>query len=251
MKNMNEIEDSFDLNNQKGTNAQTNEKDLNKNLIDQNDLLSNNEDKLNKNSSNKSSSINQKAEAKKRKVIGKKRTKNNVHNKYSIDNTRRRIKHKILESLKELINKKIEINYNGNIGNGVNKKKILMINKSQKSNGNIAYNKEFLKKKLVEIFSDNISKRYTFFPQNHNKKVINDLINESDENIKNYFNELFNLNFLQCMRHFREEDDIDILEGLNTFNDFKDEIMNKDGNDFWETLKYNLYKFEIIINIWI
>ncbi len=73
-KNMNEIEHSFiDLNDEKGTNAQINEKDLNKNLIDQKDLLSNNEDKLNKNSSNKSSSINQKAEAKKRKVIRKKR----------------------------------------------------------------------------------------------------------------------------------------------------------------------------------
>ena len=155
----------------------------------------------------------------------------------------------ILESLREFINDKIKMVYNGNIGNGILEKKLLILNKSQKCNGNIAYNKEFLKKKLREIFSANISKRYTNYPQYHNKKLINDLMEERDENIKSYFNKLFNLNFFQCMKHFRGEEHIDILESLNTFIDFKDKIIDEEGNDYYETLKYNLDNFDRIINI--
>ena len=54
----------------------------------------------------------------------------------------------------DFINIKISESYNGNIGQGIFLKKLLMLNHEQKSNSNVKYNQEFLEKKLGEIFSE-------------------------------------------------------------------------------------------------
>jgi hypothetical protein len=177
--------------------------------------------------------------------------KKTEHNKYSDDNLRRKCKHLVLKYILKFINYQILIIYNGNIGNGIFKKQLQTLNQSQKSDATINFNKMFLNKTLAEIFSENISGRFTNFPPNHNKLLIEKLMNENDEEKKIYFNNIFNLTFIQCLKHFTGEIKIDLLDGLKCFEDIKNDIMDNyedDGLDYYNTLKYYLNNFEVIIN---
>ena len=141
--------------------------------------------------------------------------------------------------------------YGGNIGNGIFKKELHIINKNQKSDATIDFNKKFLHKKLGEIFSENLSTRYTNLPSFHNKRLILSLLNEKDQIKKKYFTDLFNITFLDCLKHFRGEIYINELGGLNCFENDKKKILDKyseDGDDYVETLKFYLDNFENIIN---
>ena len=90
-----------------------------------------------------------------------------------------------------------------------------MISQTHKIKSSIEYEKFFLQKKLKDIFSENISKRLSNYTQNHNKIIIDLLINEKDEEKKNYFIKLFNITFIECLKYF-SEDKISIKE-LNGF----------------------------------
>ena len=173
------------------------------------------------------------------------------HNKYSDDNIRRKCKHLVLKHLLEFLNYKIRNIYNGNIGNGIFKKELQILNQSQKSDATINFNRIFLTKTIGEIFSENISGRFTNYPIYHNKVLINKLMNENDEQKRIYFNNLFNLNFIQCLKHFRGEEKIDLLDGLKCFKDIKNDIIDKyekDGDEYYNTLFYYLNNYERIIN---
>jgi hypothetical protein len=190
---------------------------------------------------------------KQKKKCGRKKLSNKVikeHNKYSDDNIRRKCKHLVLKNTLTFINEKIFIMYGGKIGEGILKKELKIINHVQKSDASIDFNQDFLKKKLGEIFSESISGRYSNLPSIHNKRLIMSLINEKDENKKKYFTDLFNITFLECLRHFRGEIYINELGGLNCFENDKEKIKNKypeDGNDYVETLQYYLDNFENIV----
>ena len=61
---------------------------------------------------------------------------------------------------------------------------------------------------------------------------------------------MFNLEFIECLRHFRGEKKIDILEGTKCFSDIKDDIINhyeNDGLEYYEAIKYYLNNYEEII----
>ena len=181
--------------------------------------------------------------------LGRKKARNGSegkHNKFSDDNLRRKIKHIILSNIMDFINEKIYIMYNGNIGQGINTKKLLTLNHIQKSNVIVQYNKEFLNKTLGDIFSENISTRFTNFPKEHNKNLIENLKSELDESKRNYFNKLFNLTFLQGLKHFRESETINELIGLKKFN----ELIKKFefDEDYTKCLDYYIHNFETIIN---
>ena len=171
-----------------------------------------------------------------------------VHNKYSDDNVRRRCKHLVLKNTLDFINEQIFYLYEGNIGNGMLKKVLHIINQSQKSDATINFNKNFLSKALKDIFSESISARYTNYPSNQNKLIIDRLLNEKDENKRQYFNKLFNINFLQCLKHFRGETPIKELQGLKCFDDIKKEILEKynDGKEYIGVLEYYLNNYEKI-----
>ena len=148
------------------------------------------------------------------KLFGRKKvnsTKKGKHNKYSDDNLVRKCKHLLLDTIMKFINKKIKEIYNGDIGQGKLIKKLFTLNHEQKSNSIAQFNKELLCKTFQEIFSDNISTRYTNFPENHNKRLIEKLINDEDEEKRNYFYNLFNLNLIQGLNHFIGEERIEEL----------------------------------------
>ena len=165
--------------------------------------------------------------------------------KFSDDNLRRKCKHIILDSLLYLINYKIRVMYKDNIGKGILKKELKKLNQKQKSESNIKYNKEFLYKSIGEIFSDKISSRITICPPEHNKIIIQSLLNEKDINKKIFFNNLFSLTFFQCLEHFRETKKYPELKEMNTL---KNELKKYSNIDYASNLEYYFKNYETIIN---
>ena len=181
------------------------------------------------------------------KKLGRKRKSDNAkgeHNKFSDDNMRRKIKHVVLKSLMEFINNKIKEVFNGKIGYSILKKELLTLNKEQKSDATVKYNQLFLTKTLSEIFSEDISGRFSNFPSNHNKLLINNLLNGEDENRNIYFRKLFSLTFIQCEKYYIGIIDIPELEGMKRFNEEKKELEDGQEEEYIEILEYKLKNFE-------
>ena len=168
------------------------------------------------------------------------------HNKFADDNLRKKSKHILLTEVQNFLNSKLKEIYSDDIGKGILLKQLLTLNHKEKSNIIVDDNKLFLNKTLQEIFSDNISKKYTNFPLNHNKNLINRLLNEEDEEKRKYFNKLFNLTFIDALHHFQGKSIIKELSGLKTYK----EVIKKyeDDKDYYENLSYHLTNFEEIIN---
>jgi len=181
-------------------------------------------------------------------MLGRKRLgepKKGRHNKYIDDNVRRKCKHIILENIKNFINNKIEIIYNGMIGQGINIKKLLILNQDKTANDSVAFNKEFLKQTIGTIYSGDITNKYTNFPKEHNKNLIKKLLNEKDEIKRNYFNRLFSLTFFDCLEHFRGSKAIKELEGLTKINEALKEY---DDDNYKKCVSQYINNYECIIN---
>jgi len=146
------------------------------------------------------------------------------HNKYSDDNIRRKCKHILINELFKFINNQIAIR-------DPFSKRILVLNQRQISNATILFNKSFLQKTLQNIFSEKISSRYNSAPEDHNKKVIFNLMNTGNEEKKNYFTKLFSLTFIECLKHFRKSEEIKELRGLALLTDIIDDIKKKNNED--------------------
>ena len=128
------------------------------------------------------------------KKIGRKNKKSGKtghHNKYSEDNIRRKIILMILNIVLDYCN--IQISKFG---------KLLKINSEQKKRAKVLFSKNLLNKPLKEIFSENISEKFSKFEKNHNKILITNLLNVKDETKKIEFEDLFNLTFSDCLKHF-------------------------------------------------
>jgi len=185
-------------------------------------------------------------------LLNNKRNDNNKkqsskHTKYSYDNLKRECKHLVIENVMKFINNKIYEVYEGNIDNGLLKKKLLKLNQAQKINADVEFNKIFLNKTLKDILSQNITKQITLYEPDHNKKVIDKVISEK----KDIFEKIFNLTFIQCLDHFIENKKIEELNGLTLYNELKEEIINKyenDGESYYENLKLFLKQFQNKIN---
>ena len=236
--------DNLDADKEKPTKNNTNDKEPEnklfddessvKSLVHKNILENNKKKKIFKKKSGKLKLSNSRAE----------------HNKFSDDNLRRKCKHLVLKYLLLFINERIIFIYKGKIGKGICEKQLKVINQSQKKDVTINFNKNFLTTRIKDIFSANITKKYNFYPTSFNKDLINKLLNESDETKRIYFQKLFNLEFIECLRHFRGGKKIDILEGFKCFTDIKDDIINQyenDGLKYYEAIKHYLNNFEEII----
>jgi hypothetical protein len=181
-----------------------------------------------------------------KKNLRKKRKENNIHDKFSEDNLRRTCKNIILNNVLVFLNLKIKDAYNGNVGYGIFKKELLPINQSQKTNSSLCFNKHFLSKKLGEIFSVNISSKFTNYLPEHNIILIKRLLNDKDENKKEYFTKLFDITFLKCVKCFIGLEKYKELEGFKQFNDIKYKYMS--DQQYLLKLEEHLKNFEKIIN---
>lgn len=190
--------------------------------------------------------------------LNKKRKRNdseNPHNKYSYDNILKKIKFIVLKNVRIFINDKIKELYNNNIGKGIDKKKLFTINKKQNSNVLIDYNKKFMNKKLLNIFSEDITTKATDYSRNKNETVIKGLMAEADEKKKSYFSKLFNLSFIDCLHHFINKEFVKELDGLLLFDEMindskklKEMRLINCEDEYLFQLKSHLENFEIELN---
>ena len=183
----------------------------------------------------------------KKKKVGRKR-KLDYEDNYKItnDNMIRKCKHLVINNCIEFLNFQIKKIYHNNIGEGILIKKILDINQIQKSDNKLESTKLFLNKKLSEIFSVDISSKYTSFLPDHNKILISRLLNEEDIEKREKFQKIFNLTFADCIQLFLGNNNKYIeFEGFPVLDEIKDEL-NED-NEYLEKIKNFLLNFEDII----
>ena len=183
----------------------------------------------------------------KKKKVGRKRKLDYEDNhKIANDNMIRKCKHLVINNCIEFLNFQIKKIYHNNIGEGILIKKILDINQVQKSDNKLETTKLFLNKKLSEIFSVDISSKYTSFLPDHNKILISRLLNEEDIEKREKFQKIFNLTFADCIQLFLGNNNKYIeFEGFPVLDEIKDEL-NED-NEYLEKIKNFLLNFEDII----
>ena len=172
--------------------------------------------------------------------LGNKRNKK--FTKYRNDTLKRECKHLVIENVMNFINEKIYEVYEGKIGIGLTKKRLMKMNHSQKANSDVEFNKKFIKKTLKYILSQNITQQINLYEPDHNKRLIDTLLSEK----KDEFEKLFNLTFIECVEHLIEE-----LRGLRLFSELKEEILKKyekDGENYYNNLQIFLKDFENRVN---
>lgn len=167
---------------------------------------------------------------------------NTNDNKFKDATIRIKCNNILLKNILYFINNKIKEFYNNNIGKGILKKQFQPL---QKLESNIKFNQELLDRKLKDIFSDNIYGKITSYPKDYNKKLIEILLNEKNFLIQDYFKNLFNLTFFQCLEFYRGTNFYNELNGMKVFED--EENIKKD-EELFENLKYYFNNYEIIIN---
>ena len=165
-----------------------------------------------------------------------------VHDKFTPDNLRKKVKNLVLKNLLEFINNKIKSMYN-NIGHGNSEKKLFCL-KAQNTDTYSLYFK-FMNKNLKDIFSQDISEKCSLYKKDHNKKIIESLITDEDENKKNYFIKLFSLTFEDCLKNFRGEKNIKELdEEFKNFSSMKEQLLIENGEEYVKCLEEKMKNLE-------
>ena len=175
----------------------------------------------------------------------------NYHDKFSDDNLRKKCKNLVLKYVMEFINEKIKEKYKNNIGHGKFKKELKILDQKFKVNTKISVEKSFLTKTLREIFSGDISSKNNNLPKEFNKVLIEALLEDNnDVERKLYFNKLFNITFLDCLKYFREDKKacIEELKGFKTVSDIKDILIRESGQEYVDILIVHLKAYETEIN---
>ena len=82
------------------------------------------------------------------------------------------------------------------IGKNIYKNQLISLNKALQSDITIEFNKNMLNKTLgEEIFSEEVSTRYSDYPKDFNKTLIKRLLNDKDEKKRLIFKKLFEIKF--------------------------------------------------------
>jgi len=180
------------------------------------------------------------------KNINKKRKRKNNEDKIYINSNKitKKIRISVLNAIIRFINKKLKIDFNNNLGIGINLKHFLQISKRELSHSKINFDKEFLRKTLKEILSFNISEKYSNYIPTHNKNLVNYLLN-LDNKGENY-KKLFELTFLDCIEYIRGTKYINILNGLDKIDDIIKYEKYIDEDEM-ENFKHYLLNYESIL----
>jgi hypothetical protein len=169
----------------------------------------------------------------KKKKVGRKKKldyeDNQDNHKIVNDNMIRKCKYLVINNCIEFLNYQIRNIYHNDIGEGILMKKILDINQQQKSDNKLETTKLFLNKRLIDIFSVDISPKYTSFLPAHNRLLISKLLNEEDIEKKEKFKKIFNLTFADCIQLFLGNNSkFNGLEGFPVFDEIKGELNEND-----------------------
>ena len=168
------------------------------------------------------------------------------YTKFNPANMIRKTKHILLDNILNFLNALIRKIYNIKNITGFNLRQFKTLNRKEKSESNIQYNKDFLGKTIGEILSEKISKKLTSYTSDHNKDLVQLLLSEKNISIQTFFKNLFNLTFFDYLEHFRGTKNYVELKGMTTLN----KVLEKysDEPDYIESLNYYFQNYEIIIN---
>ena len=166
------------------------------------------------------------------------------HDKYTGDNVIKKCKNILINCIFEFINEIIRILYNNNIGGGIFIKQLKKIDKTKLISSNAKDNKEILNKTLEDIFSD-VSGKLPSCPKDFNKNLIKLLKDDKDYNKKKYFQNLFNLTFLQCLNHFNGKEFHEELCGMTNMQKRIEKFSQEE--DYIKVLEYYFVNYDSII----
>ena len=170
------------------------------------------------------------------------------HSKFADDNLIRKIKNIFLDRMLKFINKKISTLYANDNSKKLKPKLLYKLSQKQVEKSKTEYNKILLNRSLQSIFSEDISTKYKIKNPNYNKELIEKLLNEKDENKRLTFQKIFNLTFIESLKHFRGSIFINELSEMKTFKDY---LTKKDfGNnskEYREILIIYMNNFEKIV----
>ena len=167
------------------------------------------------------------------------------HNKFSDDNILRKIKNVVLNNVYELINNKIALLSSNKLENAFSDEMLFKLKQNYLISSKAEYNKVFLNKTLLSIFSQDISTKYSKHPPDHNKEIIGKLLNDKDPDKREFFSGLFNLTFLEVLNHFRGTYYNDKLNGLKNFDDFcQEKNKNSLDEEYKKIFKFFLMNYE-------
>ena len=166
------------------------------------------------------------------------------HNKFTFDNIIRKIKAISMQSFFNFFNNKIkEVYKDSEVKSLWGLKKL---NQSQIKNSNIEYNRLFFEKSLKDIFSDDITTKWKTEGRDHNKKLIEKLLNEENKGKKIIFEKILNYKFIDIVKYLRgEREGLDELKGLD-FDEYMWNKIKKDEN-YLIIFKNNMENIEKLI----
>lgn len=142
--------------------------------------------------------------------LGKKRESYNItfSDKYI-----KKVRILLITAIITFINELIKKFTNNNIGKGSLEMQFVKIDKKKLTHSSVEYDKEFLNKALKEIISS-ISEKYTQYNDDKNKKIIQDLLKLEEKG--KYFQKLFDLSFLDFLKHISGKENNELLIGFPT-----------------------------------
>lgn len=168
-----------------------------------------------------------------------------THDKYSCDNLIKKIKSTIIHFLYIFINSTIHKIYKNELDYDMEKDKLMKIKQKQYATTNIKFNQNFLKETVENIFSVDISSKYKKFNSDHNRNLIIKLLNDNNMERREIFHNLFTKTFLECLEHFCGIKKMSELEGIETFDEYKEK--SKEEKDYLESFEYTIKNYETII----
>ena len=162
---------------------------------------------------------------------------------FSHNNLLKSSKHILFNAIFNFINNKIKEFYNNNNGKETFRKQLKRIKAKQIYELNLNFNRELLHKTIKDIFSNDNKGRI----KDYNKKIIENLLNEKDITIKNYFSNLFNLTFIQCLEHYRGSKFYNELNGMKLLKEEINTFMNE-NKEYALVVEYYFENYESILN---
>ena len=163
------------------------------------------------------------------------------HDKKTFDNSIRRVKNSLLNESRILLNGKIKSVYHFN---KISKDwELFKIAPSQARNSNVKFNKKFIQMTLKEIFSSDIAKKY-HYNKDHNKILIQRLLNEEDIEKRSIFENILNLKFIDVLKYIVGlRPDLIQLQGLRLSEKLNQEMtLDKDYSKSLLDLMENIEK---------
>ena len=148
----------------------------------------------------------------------------------------------ILDSLIKFINNKIKEFKNNKIHFSICRLQFCPINKEEIYHSKVEFDKKFLNMTLKVILSWDISKKYTNFLRDANSQLVQTLI--SSENGE-YFRELFDLTFLDCLEYIRGTKNSILFDGFPKIEELiqsKKKNMNKNEIEMFKNYINNYEK---------